>query len=54
MFTKTFLEVNFFICKGFFLVNKKIKNKNYLIKVGDLIQKKDTIYFTVTKKDTYK
>ena len=53
LFTQNIIEANFYIWNGFFLVNKKNKNKNYLVSVGDLIHKKNTIYLDV-KKNSYK
>lgn len=53
LFIKNILEANTFVQKGIFLVNKKIKNKNYLVKVGDLIHKKNVTYLDV-KKNSYK
>jgi ribosomal protein S4 len=47
LFSQNIIETNSFIRDGFFLVNKKIKNKNYLVKVTDLIHKKNVVYLDV-------
>jgi ABC-type metal ion transport system substrate-binding protein len=49
LFTQNLIQANFFIHTGMFLVNNKKKNKNYLLKIGDLVQKPTTVYFDTKK-----